>query len=537
MNTKTTSHIKSTLLPCILLSGITGIFTGALIFLFKIISTMVISFSGEVYAFVREEPAYLPLLLIGAVAAGLLVTLLIHIEPNSRGGGIPTAVAIVRGFFEFRWLRSILMIFPSAMLTYLCGVPLGNEGPSVQMGTAAGRGVSSLFGKRYAAWDRYVMTGGACAGFAAATGAPLSGIFFAFEEAHRRFSPLLFMTSASTVIFGMVTVGVLSSLTGQSASMFDFSLTGTLPLHSVWTALVVGIVCGIAALVFTKAYGAVGKFIGSTLKKVPLAVKITAIFALVTLVGYFSEGSIGSGHHLTEELIHGGGVWYTLILLFCIRALLLMIANNAGVTGGLFLPTLAFGAILGALCADIMVKLGALPAEYYGIMVTVGMVSFMSASARTPIMAIAFGVEALCGFSNILPLIIGSAVSFIVIEAAGVAAFSDSVIEKKVRSERGGREVQIVDAYFTVREGSFVLGREIRDVLWPPSCVIKSVRKNGGDSVHTHGLGAGDVLHVHYQTHDPEYTARKLTELVGEQERDTREIKKPGGDDHSVPEI
>ena len=537
MDTKASSHIKNILIPCFLLSGVAGIFTGIVIVLFKAISTYVITFSGDVYAFVRENPVYFPILLAGAVLVGLAASLLLHIEPNSRGGGIPTAVCIVRGLFEFRWLRSILMIFPSAMLTYLCGVPLGNEGPSVQMGTAAGRGAVSLFGDKFKSWDRYIMTGGACAGFAAATGAPLSAIFFAFEEAHRRFSPLLFMTSTMTVVFGMLTVSIIDSFTGLGISMFDFSFDASLPLGSIWTAAVVGIVCGIMALLFTKAYSFIGRFISEKLARIPLTVKLMVIFGVVAVVGFFSSECIGSGHHLTDELVHGQGVWYSLILFFCVRALLLIVANNTGVTGGLFLPTLAFGAILGALCADILVKCGVLLPEYYGIMVTVGMASFMSASARTPIMAITFGAEALCGFSNILPLIIGAAVSFIVIEAAGVVAFSDNVMEKKVKSERSGRQAEIVDAYFTVKEGSFAEGHEIKDILWPPSCVVLSVRKNGKDHVHTHGLAKDDILHIHYQTYDPEYTLRKLSELLGRQDTDTREKKQLGGEAHSVPEI
>ena len=71
-----------------------------------------------------------------------------------------------------------------SLLSFLMGVPLGNEGPSVQIGTAVGRGTTRIALRKRFAWDRYSMTGGACAGFAVATGAPISGILFAVEEAH-----------------------------------------------------------------------------------------------------------------------------------------------------------------------------------------------------------------------------------------------------------------------------------------------------------------------------------------------------------------
>ena len=45
------------------------------------------------------------------------------------------------------------------------------------IGTSLGRGVSRI-GKKNKAWDRYIMTSGACSGFTVATSSPISGIFF-----------------------------------------------------------------------------------------------------------------------------------------------------------------------------------------------------------------------------------------------------------------------------------------------------------------------------------------------------------------------
>jgi len=109
------SHINKTLIPAIGLSAFCGSATAVLIFLFKLISGKVIELSSHIFSLARADIVWLPVIVVGAALLGLLASLLLYIEPNSRGGGIPTAVAIVRGLFEFRWLRSILMIFPSAM--------------------------------------------------------------------------------------------------------------------------------------------------------------------------------------------------------------------------------------------------------------------------------------------------------------------------------------------------------------------------------------------------------------------------------------
>ena len=72
-------------------------------------------------------------------------------------------------------------LFFGSVTSFLIGVPLGNEGPSVLMGTAVGKGCTDTLAKKHPAWSRYSMTGGACAGFAVATGAPISGILDAYK--------------------------------------------------------------------------------------------------------------------------------------------------------------------------------------------------------------------------------------------------------------------------------------------------------------------------------------------------------------------
>jgi len=461
MQKNRSTYVQNIVLPCLLFSAIAGIFTGILIFLFKFVASHVISLSGEIYEHVRENPSLLPILILGAAVLGVISALIVKNIPDSRGGGIPSSIAILRGLVPFKWIKSISFIFTSAMVTYFCGVPLGNEGPSVAMGTAVGRGTVRLFAKKHPAWDRYIMTGSACAGFAAATCSPLAGIFFAFEEAHRRFSPMLFMTSAFTVLASMTTMNLLCELTNTSPTLFGFTIDAVLPIKYLWATIIVGIAAGLFAAVFTKAYSYIRKFIKSTLSRVPYMLKIVIIFVAVACIGFFAEECIASGHHLVDELIEGHGVWYMLVIFLVIRSLLLLTATNADVTGGLFVPTLALGAIIGAVCGKGMVAAGMLPEEYYVIMVITGIAAFLSASSRTPLMAIAFAVEALSGLSNILPVAVGVTFAYLVIETLGIKEFADVVIESKVESAHEGKQSQVVDMHLTVHSGSFVVGKEI----------------------------------------------------------------------------
>lgn len=513
------TYIKNILLPCLVYSGVTGIFTGCLIFLFKLAVSKIVPFSEEIYAFVREKPAFLPLLLLGAAALGGISALILHNAPDCKGGGIPTSITLLRGLVSFSWVKSIFLLFPSALLTYFCGVPLGTEGPSVQMGTAVGTGTVRIFAKKHLAWDRYIMTGGASAGFAAATGAPLTGIFFAFEEAHKRFSPMLFMVSAVSAVTSTAVMQFLCPLAGISPTLFHLETDAVLPLTFLWAAVVIGIVCGLVGAVFTKFYSIIHSFIDNKLKKIPFAAKVILVFTLTALLGFFSLDCIGSGDKLIEALFEGHGAWQLLIVYFCIRAIMLIIANNVGITGGLFVPTLAFGAIVGGLCGKAMTASGILPEEYYIITVVIGIVSFLSASSRTPLMATAFAIEALSGINNIVPVIVGVTLSYITVETLGIHDFTDIVIESKLKNARKGKKDETVDTKITVAEGAFAEGKEIRDILWPPECTVLSVHKKPTVHHHSHtALSAGDVLDVHYHTYDPEETIRSLEAIAGKQE-------------------
>ena len=509
------TYLNNILFPCVVFSAVTGVVTGGLIFLFRWAVSWVATWSSEGYAWVRSNPKWFILIVFFALVLGGISWIFWRFLPDGRGGGIPASIGWVRGILSFRWISVLISTFFSSLVTYLGGIPLGTEGPSVQMGTAVGKGTVRLLGRRHPAWDRYVMTGGAGAGFAAATGAPLTGILFAFEEAHQRFSPMLLMVSSMTTISASLTSKGLFSLTETSWDLFSFSSGETLPLRYSWAPLLAGMVCGLFAFIFTKGYDWVERLLRKG--KIPSVLRICLLFVFVAVVGFFLGETTGSGHDLIESVFHGHGVWYLLLAFLLIRALVLLFANNLGVTGGLFIPSLAFGALLGALCARGMIFLGILPEAYFSVMVMVGMCAFLGASARTPLMAIAFSMEALSGINNVLPVVLGVCFAYVVIELTGAECFVDTVLFQKIRTASHGKTEISVEEKFTVQPHSFVIGKEVRDILWPPRCQVLSIDRNHAAAHGGATLSQGDVLHLHYQTVSPEETYGEIEALLGAQ--------------------
>lgn len=123
-----------------------------------------IHISENAYRYLSENVwavfAVLPVLL----GVAFLLHSLYKKMPTLQGGGISEAMGLVGGVFSFNWLRSLVGTVTLSLLNFIIGVPLGNEGPSVQIGASIGKASTLLLGKKGEVWSRYCLTGGVCGG-------------------------------------------------------------------------------------------------------------------------------------------------------------------------------------------------------------------------------------------------------------------------------------------------------------------------------------------------------------------------------------
>ena len=525
-------YIKNLLIPCLVFSIITGVISSLFVVAFKTASGYVVELSERIYQRVQLEPRFLPLLIVGALIMGFIASLIITFSHSCRGGGIPTSIAAIRGIVNFNWIKSIFFLPVSALITFLVGVPLGTEGPCVQMGTAVGDGVIQVIGrKKHRGWRRYMMVGGAASGFALATGSPMTAIMFSMEELHKTFSPLLFSIVSISVIVSQLMSHLLSAFGMGSTALFEIGSLPSLSLNLIYISLVIGLLCGLCSILFIKFYNLVDNIVRKKLSSLSVKVKLPIIFALVALVGFFFSRILGSGHHLIDHLIgdhrlETENFWYLLISFFIIRSIFMMVSNTAGVTGGIFLPTLAFGAILGTICAELFIAINLISEEYYALLVVIGMVSFLGASMRIPLTACLFAFEALGGSNNILLIAAAVTIAFIMVEVSGLSDFTSTVIKSRADAIHKGKMPHVIEVPLTVYKGSFVIDKDIRDILWPASCTMLSIER-GPNKTNKIGIAEGDILTVHYTTYDPVATANEFEVLVGDQCEEIDKIMRP----------
>ena len=516
MSKRLSDNMRNLYLPCIGLSVAAGVSSAIIITIFKICAEALIHFSGVIYGLVRENPVWLPLLILGAAVIGLLASFLYFLSNSSRGGGIPSSVAAIRGILSFRWLTCIIVLPFSAFMSFFCGLPLGTEGPCVQLGTAVGDGITKcLASKKQKGWRRYIMTGGASAGFSLAASSPVTAIIFAMEELHKRFSPLLMTVASISVMSAQITVQAFSSLGIGTVGLFHIPEIQAISPKLLFAPLIVGLASGFCSLLFSALYQRINKIIGFILKKISVKILFPMLFSSIALIGFFMTDSLGTGHSLIEKLFSLEIIWYFIILIFLVRSILMMLSNTAGVTGGVFLPTLSFGALLGSLLGQAMMALGWIDPSEYLLMVVLGIVAFLGATSHIPITASIFAIEALGGFTNVLSVIIAVTVSFLVVEIFDGNDFTDTVIEAKTRSIKIGNASE-VEVSLTVSEDAFVIGKHLRDILWPNDCFVVSIERSHGHR-KIHEIMEGDVITVRYKTYNPCLVTEELTVLMGKQ--------------------
>ena len=514
-------YARHLLLPAFVFGSITGVLTAFAVTLYKVAAHYVLSLSERGYAYLSLHWYLIFPLFAILFAFSFLLAYIYKKIPNLKGGGIPTSIGILRGIITFKWLRNLIGVFFLSLSSFLVGVPLGNEGPAVQMGTAIGRGAVFSFAKKNKAWDRYSMTGGACAGFSVATGAPISGIMFAIEEAHQRLSPMIIIVSATSVMFASITSELIAPIFGVSTRLFPELHPMRLTLSHIWIPIVVGAVIGLFAVTFLYYYRAINWLFNKKLKSVPHAYKITFVYFVTVLLGMLSLSFISTGHDLILELFIGKTPIYLLLLLLVARSTLTLSANTNKLTGGMFVPFLALGAILSATLGKAFIAFFHISSEVYTVILILGITACIASIMKTPITAIVFAIEALDCYENILYVIIVSAVSFVICEMFGAKSVNDAVVEDRVHELNEEKTAKVIDAYITIDKGAFAIGKQIRDIFWPANLFVLSVKhdETRPAEVDEHGgkaLREGDILHVRYSTYDEDATREELIAIVGE---------------------
>jgi len=326
--------------------------------------------------------------------------------PGTEGSGIPQALAALEVSNKSPLRPKVLSIriaIGKMFLTLigLCsGASIGREGPTVHVGSS----IMFVLGRRLKTpphyLERALILGGGAAGVAAAFNTPIAGIVFAIEELSRSFEE-----KTNGIVIAAV---ILSGFTAQ-AVLGNYNYFGTsAAMMTSWEDWIAVPLCGIAGGLMGGLFSQI--LVTGSERIAPFRLRypmwIAAGCGLVIATAGFLSGdlSYGTGYHQASVIIANGeavSVGYPFYKFFATVASYL-----SGIPGGIFAPSLAAGAGVGADLAQLI------PTISPHVLIMLGMVAYFVGVVQTPLTGFIIVMEMTNNHSLLLPLMATAFIAF-----------------------------------------------------------------------------------------------------------------------------
>jgi len=343
------------------------------------------------------------------IAGSLLMGyLLFRFFPNARGSGVPQTKAALYAAEGRIAFKTVFGKFFCTSATLASGIPLGREGPSVQVGA----GIASLLGRKLGLSTEKVkalIPVGAAAAIAAAFNTPLAAVLFALEEVVGDLhAPVL----GSVVLASATSWAVLQLLLGNHPL---FAVPQYQLVHPVEFALyaVLGVAGGLVSAVFSGLLLKLReKFLAASRKTLPLQPVVGGV--LVGLMGWFVPQTLGVGYVHVGSALNGSMAWRLMALLLVLKLVSVAVSYASGNAGGIFGPSLFLGAMLGGVVGTAGHYFFPNHVASSGAYALVGMGTAFAGIVRAPMTSVMMIFEITRDYAVIVPLMISNLVSFFI---------------------------------------------------------------------------------------------------------------------------
>ncbi len=349
---------------------------------------------------------------------------------DAAGSGIPQLKTAFWKNFGYVPFRVLWVKFVAATLQIGGGASLGREGPSVQMAGAASSLMAGVLGEPKQKRRLGVATG-AAAGLAAAFNTPLAGVTFVLEELIGDLNSRLL---GSVLLGAMLGALVAHGLIGPQPA-FSLAAIGEPTWHSYLLVPIVAAVGTLVGVAFQKS--ALG--LRARQKNLPLvpawsrpAIGGLICWALGVFV-FFETGRLGVfglGYDDLSEALTGKLIWQTAALLLAAKFVATVACYGLGGCGGIFSPTLFFGAMAGLGIAGLAQPVIPSTPEGVAMLAIVSMSATLGAVVRAPVTSILIVFEMTHQFSLVLPLMLAALISQAISRRLARHNFYDALLEQ-----------------------------------------------------------------------------------------------------------
>ena len=169
-----------------------------------------------------------------------------------------------------------------------------------------------------------------------------------------------------------------------------------------------------------------------------------------------------------------------------------------------------------------MLVFAGMPEDLFPAVVMLGMCAFLGGTLRAPLTAAIFFTELTGRFTNFFYVALVIFVVNCITNIFNQTPFYDRVLESLEENQNEGKQPRITSFRMKVSDGAFVTGKTVRDIMWPPSCVVLSITRadNPCQDLDHDGekkLFDGDTVIVRAKIYDENTLRKSLEGLVGTQ--------------------
>lgn len=460
---------------------VVGVLVGFLVSLFRLGVEIIFKNTILLYKFFHSEPLWLIPWIVISIISAIIIGLLVKSDPDIKGSGIPQVEGQVQGIVHVEWWSVLWKKFIGGLLAIGFGLFLGREGPSIQLGASVGSGVSKLT-KGGETEEKILLSSGAGAGLAAAFNAPIAGLMFVLEEVHHNFSPLVAITTfTSAIVANFVSLNIFGL-----TPILNIGAVTSLPLKYYSYLPLLGILLGFGGWIYNKILLNILPKFYQLFPFIPEHFNSVIPLLLVIPIGYFLPEIMGGGHGIIMQLPNWNLSLSLLVGLFIFRFIFSMISYGASLPGGIFLPILSLGAIIGALFAQLMVYYFNMEAQYVTHFILFAMAGYFTAIGKAPVTAILLVTEMVGGFNQLMPLAVVSLIAYVIADFLEVKPIYESLLEK-ILPDNANLVVSKPHSFVhTVEPGSPLSRRTIDEIQWPEDIIISSLCR-GKEYIFPHG--------------------------------------------------
>ncbi len=354
-------------------------------------------------AFERASPSHR---VVVPALGGLFVMGAMLVVRRRLGGhgtaGIIESIWVHQGRLQAgrAFLRGAISVVAVAM-----GASLGREGALIQTGAASGSWLADRF-RVTREQARLLVACGAASGIAAAYNVPIGGALFGLEVLLGSFALELF----GPVVVSCVTATIIARVVSGNTPSYVIPAYQLLRPGELLASIAIAPALGIASAFYVKVLG----WVEVQLYRVPRG---PARFlpplgmALVGLTAIWFPQLLGNGYDTIKASLLGQVPFVLLLTLPFLKLATTSLCAGVGVPGGLFTPSLFFGALLGGGLGELVVRVDPSIGAPPGAFALVGMAAVLAGTTHAAVSAVLIIFELTGDYGIILPLMVSSAIA------------------------------------------------------------------------------------------------------------------------------